>query len=129
MDRITKSLLESFVQENELDNLPEYMQFEHFTNFSIVSKLTRSSFDLDDIHTGKNSDCAIDGCCIFANGRFMIEIEELNDIVEGSGFLDCDLTFIQAKTSSSFDGSEIGNFIHGVKDFLSDESDSAKMIN
>lgn len=34
--------------------------------------------------------------------------------------MDADITFIQSKSSSSFDGSEIGTFIHGVKDFLAE---------
>lgn len=33
-----------------------------------------------------------------------------------------EIIFIQAKTTSSFSGSDIGTFIHGVKDFLSDRS-------
>jgi hypothetical protein len=44
----------------------------------------------------------------------------LKDVVDNSGYLDADITFIQSKTSSNFDGSSIGSFIHGVKDFLAD---------
>ena len=121
MDRITKSLLDSFAKENEIESYPESVQFEHFSNYSVISKLNRNSFDLDDIHTGSGGDCAIDGLSVFANGRIISTTDELHDITNSSGFLDCDLTFIQSKTSSNFDGSAIGTFIHGIKDFLSDE--------
>jgi hypothetical protein len=121
MDKITKSLLDSFANEHELEGASESIQFEHFAIYSVVSKLNRNSFDLMDIHTGSGGDCAIDGISISVNGQIISSADELHDIVGSSGFLDCDITFIQAKTSSNFDGSSIGTFIHGIKDFLSDE--------
>ncbi|MGL6513815.1 AIPR family protein [Aeromonas hydrophila] len=120
MDKITKSLLDSFVEQFEISKLSESLQFEHFTNYSVATKSYRNSFDLDDIHTGSGGDCAIDGLIIIVNGRLIQDDDELTDIVTTSGFLDADIIFIQSKTSSSFDGSQIGNFIHGIKDFLSD---------
>lgn len=120
MDKITKSLLDSFVEQFEISKLSESLQFEHFTNYSVATKSYRNSFDLDDIHTGSGGDCAIDGLIIIVNGRLILDDDELTDIVTTSGFLDADIIFIQSKTSSSFDGSQIGNFIHGIKDFLSD---------
>lgn len=121
MDKITKSLLETFSMQNEIERQEESVQFEHFANYSVVSKLNRSSFELDDIHTGSGGDCAIDGLCIIANGKIVTDTDELNEVIEGPGHLDADIIFIQAKTTSSFSGSDIGSFIHGVKDFLSDD--------
>lgn len=121
MDKITKSLLETFSAQNEIERLSESVQFEHFSNYSIVSKLNRSSFELDDIHTGSGGDCAIDGLCVIANGKIIVDTDELNEVIEGPGYLDAEIVFIQAKTTSSFSGSDIGSFIYGVKDFLSDE--------
>lgn len=120
MDKITGSLLQTFVSQNELETSIESTQFEHFSNFSVASKLFRGSFELDDIHTGSGGDCSIDGMFIIVNGRIVNDIDELQDIVESSGHLDADISFIQSKTSSSFSGADIGSFIHGVKDFLSD---------
>lgn len=120
MDKITKSLLDTFSNQNEIESLSESTKFEHFSNFSIISKLFRGSFELDDIHSGAGGDCGIDGLAIIVNGRIIIDEDELRDVVETTSHLDADITFIQTKTSSSFDGSTIGSFIHGVKDFLSD---------
>lgn len=120
MDKITNSLLTTFVNQNELTTKDVSLQFEHFVNFSITSKIFRGSFELDDIHTGAGGDCAIDGLCIVVNGRLITDEDVLKDVVENSKYLDADIAFIQSKTSSNFDGSAIGSFIHGVKDFLSD---------
>lgn len=121
MDKITKSLLDTFCLQNEIERQSESTQFEHFANYSIISKLNRSSFELDDIHTGSGSDCAIDGLCVIANGKIVTDTDELNELIQGPGHLDAEIIFIQAKTTSSFSGSDVGSFIHGVKDFLSDE--------
>ncbi|HIE5487246.1 TPA: AIPR family protein [Pseudomonas aeruginosa] len=120
MDKITSSLLTTFSKQNELLKRDTSVQFEHFVNFSLTSKLFRGSFELDDIHVGSGGDCAIDGMAITVNGRLITTEDALREIVENSGYLDADIIFIQAKTSSNFDGSAIGSFIHGVKDFLSD---------
>ncbi len=121
MDKITNSLVNTFVQQFELDKLADSVQFEHFVNFCVNTKIYRGSFELDDIHTGSGGDCTIDGLTIIVNGRIITDEEELKEFVENTGYLDVDITFIQSKTSSSFDGSEIGAFIHGVKDFLADK--------
>lgn len=109
------------MQQFELDKLADSVQFEHFVNFCVNTKIYRGSFELDDIHTGSGGDCTIDGLTIIVNGRIITDEEELKEFVENTGYLDVDITFIQSKTSSSFDGSEIGAFIHGVKDFLADK--------
>lgn len=121
MDKITKSLLDTFSVQNDLEKKEESVQFEHFANYSILSKLNRSSFELDDIHTGSGGDCAIDGLCLIANGKIVTDPDELTELVTATGALDADIIFIQSKTTSSFSGSDIGSFIHGVKDFLSDD--------
>ncbi|MEQ1500533.1 MAG: AIPR family protein [Parcubacteria group bacterium] len=122
MDKITASLLETFSGQYEIEKIKESTQFEHFANYSIISKLNRSSFEIEDIHTGSGGDCAIDGLCLVVNGKIVTEIDELNEVVKGPGHLDADIIFIQSKTTSSFSGSDIGAFIHGVKDFLSDDA-------
>jgi len=120
MDKITKSLVNSFVDQFDINRLDESVQFEHFSNYCVTSKMYRGSFELDSVHPGSGGDSAIDGLCIIVNSRLITDEDELREVVENTGHLDADITFVQSKTSSSFDGSEIGSFIHGVKDFLSD---------
>lgn len=121
MDKITKSLLDTFTIQNDLGKLEESVQFEHFVNYCITSKLNRTSFELDDVHTGSGGDCAIDGLFLNVNGKIVTDGDELRELVDAAGHLDAEIVFVQSKTTSSFNGSEIGSFIHGVKDFLSDE--------
>ncbi|WP_163340041.1 AIPR family protein [Desulfopila sp. IMCC35008] len=120
MDRITSSLLKTFSEDFEIAHLSADKQFEHFTNYCVVSKHYRGSFEVDTIHSGGGNDCGIDGLCLIVNGRQVTDEDELEDIVETSGHLDADIIFIQSKTSSSFNGSDIGTFIHGIKDFISE---------
>lgn len=62
MDRITKSLLDTFSGQNDLSKLEESTQFEHFVNYSITSKLNRTSFELEDIHTGSGGTVPLTAC-------------------------------------------------------------------
>lgn len=43
MDKITKSLLDTFSSQYEIESLSESTRLEHFSNFSITSKLFRAS--------------------------------------------------------------------------------------
>jgi hypothetical protein len=103
MDKITKSLLDTFSSQNEISNKTESVQFENFANYCITSKIFRGSFELEDIHTGKGGDCAIDGISITINGRLVSNVEEMQEIVTAAGQLDAEITFIQAKTATLMD--------------------------
>ena len=90
MDKITQSLLESFSADNGITDLEQWKQFEHFTNFCVISRLYRNTFELAAVHTGKGGDGAFDGVAIIVNGQMIEDVEELEDVVQSSGFLDCD---------------------------------------
>ncbi len=49
MDRITKALLEEFVQQNSLQPLSEEKAFEHFCGYLVTSRHYSESFSSDDI--------------------------------------------------------------------------------
>jgi hypothetical protein len=48
------------------------------------------------------------------------DVEELEDLIERLGYLDVAFIFVQAETSSNFEGSKIGTFGFGVLDFFRD---------
>lgn len=121
MDRITSSLLSEFASEYGLIGFSEPEQFEHFVNFIILSREYSESFDLSDIHVGQAGAPGIDGLAIIVNGALVTEEEEVDNLMEANNYLDVNYVFTQAKTSSSFDGSDIGSFIEAVRDFFREE--------
>jgi hypothetical protein len=120
MDRITKSLLTEFVNQNELVSLPEETAFEHFTGFLVTSRHFTENFPTEDIHVGSGGDCAIDTISIIVNGCLVTEPEEIEDLANTNGYLDVTLIFCQAERSESFSTAKIGQIGFGIEDFLSD---------
>jgi hypothetical protein len=104
MDPITKALLAEFVKQNELENLAEDKQFEHFASFSVIASRYGEEFDTTDVVLGGTADLGIDGCGIILNGRLIDDEQEVDDILKMNGYLDAELIFVQAKRSASFDG-------------------------
>jgi len=117
MDLITKSYVKEFLASNELTSLNESEDFERFVSFCLVSNEYQGSFDIDDVLTDEGTQ-GIDSIGIVVNGRLVDEVDEVQDLLEANGFLDVTFVFVQAKSSSKFEGSEIGNFAYAVKEFF-----------
>lgn len=126
MDAITSSLLKSFSNIHGLEKDIESVKFENFCAYSVVTNAIRASFDLDAVHTGDGGDCGIDACAIIVNGKLVFDIDEIEELRNTNKYLDVDIIFLQAKTSSSFDSGHIGKFLRGVKGFISSKSKSVK---
>lgn len=122
MDRITKALLDEFVDQNSLRALPEETAFEHFCGFLVTSRHYSESFSSDDIAVGAGNDCGIDCISIIVNGSLVTEPEEVADLGESNGYLDVTFIFIQAERTSGFETAKIGQFVYGVRDFFSERS-------
>jgi len=121
VDRITKSLLNEFVQQNSLQTLPEDEAFEHFCGYLVTSRHYSESFSSDDIAVGAGSDCGIDCISVIVNGTLVTEPEEIADLAETNSYLDVTFVFTQAERSSSFEAAKIGHFGFGVCDFFSEK--------
>jgi hypothetical protein len=126
MDRITESLLTEFSTEHGIEALEEYKRFEHFASYLVVRDEHSESFDTSDIVVGDDSkstqgaDTGIDGIAIIVNGFLISDVEELEDQLATAGYLESTFVFIQAETTSGFDGAKIGTFGFGVTDFFRD---------
>jgi hypothetical protein len=120
VDRITKALLEEFVEQNSLQKLSEEKAFEHFCGYLVTSRHYSESFSSDDIAVGAGGDCGIDCISVIVNGNLVTEPEEIADLGETNGYLDVTFVFTQAERSSSFDTAKIGQFVFGVRDFFSE---------
>jgi hypothetical protein len=121
LDRITKNLLAEFLDQNGLQKLDEARAFEHFAGYLVTSGHHSESFFSGDIVTGGGGDSGIDTIAILVNGTLVTEPEEVEDLAETNGFLDVAFVFSQAKRSTKFESSQIGQFAFGVRDFFAEE--------
>ncbi len=120
MDRITKKLLQDFLQAQEMQPTDEASDFELFCNYSVLSNEYNKTFDAKTITVGAGSDTGIDGLAIIVNGHLVEDTDEIDSLLEANGFLDVTYLFVQAKTSSSFDTKEMNAFYFGISDFFSE---------
>ena len=120
MDRITKALLDEFIQQNALGVLPEDKAFEHFAGYLVTAGHYPESFATDDISVGAGGDCGIDCISVIVNGSLVTEPEEIEDLASTNGYLDVTFVFTQAERSPGFETAKIGQFAFGVRDFFSD---------
>src|SRR6266511_556564 len=106
MDRITRSYLDDFRQEQSLGELPDEDTFELFANYCVVSDVYGDEFDVNDIHVGGTADLGIDGIGAVVNGALVTSAEEVEDLVAVNGYIDAMFVFVQAKTANNFRGEE-----------------------
>ena len=72
MDRITSSYLEEFVAKYNIEG-DESVQFEHFSNFSLLDRYSNDKFDFLAANISANGTLGIDGFAIFIIGhRFIL---------------------------------------------------------
>lgn len=121
MNRIIQSFLDIHKTEYSIENWENEVAFEHFINKCIVNKYSNERFDPSDIMTDPGEK-GLDGVAICINGRIVNSIDEMEAIFQGSTSVEARFVFIQTKTSEKFDGSEIGNFLYGVRAFFSEPS-------
>ncbi|KND20880.1 hypothetical protein AFK20_09475 [Enhydrobacter aerosaccus] len=121
-DEILKSFLLNFIEQHELEEQSLDDSFEDFVNFNIISKLYPRDINLDNLSTGGGDDTALDGLAIIVNGNIITDETEIDFLRKQNGSLNVIFALIQSKSSPKFDGSQVGNFISGVKNFFSPES-------
>jgi hypothetical protein len=120
MDKITQSLVDEFLDNQELTHLGQADAFERFVNFAIVSSEHSDSFDVEEI-SSPDTEVGIDGIAVLVNGVLITEPDEVEGLAEQNGFIDANFIFLQAKRSSSFSESAIGTFSFAVGDFFSED--------
>lgn len=104
MDSVTKSLMSEFVLSNELSDLTQDKQFEHFTAFSVISSRHSDEFNTDDLVTGEGGDLNVDAFAVKVNGRIAHDADSVDELLKMNGYLEVEFVVVQAKTSNNFDG-------------------------
>src|SRR5262249_15896078 len=120
MDIVTKNLLEDFVRAQTLETLAESDQFERFANFCAISREFPETFDVDDVSVGEDAQQGLDGIATIVNGSLVTEVDEIEDLLDNNKYLEATFVFVQAKRSSSFSQTDIGDIFYAVKDFFVD---------
>ena len=120
MDRITGQLVNGFLETEEIEEQDESIQFEMFSNYSIVANEYNKTFDYSILNIGGGDDTGIDGLAIIVNGHLIENTDEIDTLKESNGYLEVTYIFIQSKTSTSFNLGEMLKFYNGIKDFFNE---------
>ena len=121
MDKITSALLDQFSREYEIEKLKESVRFEHFAGFATIRRHYSRSFDPCDVVTGSGGDTGIDVIAIIVNNVLVTDVDTVASLADQNGYVEAVFIFVQAERSDNFDGSKIGDFGTGVRDFFSDK--------
>ena len=121
MDTIIEGYLDRFADEFGLNKGDKSTNFEKLCYYSILNNELNylDDNDLYDVSVGKNK--GIDGICFAIDGQILTSISEIEDLRDSQKNFSVTAYFIQAKTSSKFEDSEIANFCDTVIDFLKDK--------
>lgn len=120
MDRILKQLLADFLESQELKSIDVGADFERFANYSVISQEFNRSFEVESVTVGEGDDTGIDGIAIIVNGQIIESTEEIDFFLSSNNSLEATYIFIQSKSSSNFDSSQMNTFGFGVLDFFSE---------
>lgn len=120
MDRITTSLINELIRDQELKSEGEAKDFEKLVNYSCISSEYNKTFDLEFATIGNGGDTGIDGIAIVVNGVLVESIDEVEDLIDTNKYLQVSYIFTQSKTTAGFNGADMNTFVFGVKDFFSE---------
>lgn len=121
MNKIIESLLSDFRSELQLDQgLTTEDAFEHFAANLTLGVLVDGTINTFDSVVGEDAQPGVDAIGIVINGSLIKEIDEVEAFVDLNTYLDVDFVFIQAKTSSGFATSALGDLADLVSRLFGD---------
>lgn len=121
MDRITQSMMKAFKEDLSVNIDDITLLFEYFANYCVVNNVYGiSDFDIEDVTTGKSTQ-GIDGIAIIVNQKFVITTDDIDLLILYNQTISVKFVLIQAKTSLSFDNTEISNLLTYSKLFFGDD--------
>lgn len=125
VEPIINARFKQFRESQELSNIEDGIAFERFVNYAILSVHQPGIFAADSdllerVSVGGQSDMGIDGIAIKINGLIVSSKQEISDIIKSQKRVNVEFIFIQSKYKPKFNKGELNNFVHGVRDFLSE---------
>ena len=97
-DRILTSYLKDFSDDFGLADLDENEAFEHFVNYSIISKHHLESFEPEDIAVGGPGDLGLDGLAIVVNDHLVASTSAVDHLKNTLRRLDVDFILSVSET-------------------------------
>jgi len=122
LDKIIKGYLMDFKQDHSITSLDDSKAFEMFVNYTVLSRFTPISADLESMDTGQGDDYHMDGVAILVNGSLITTGSELTGLLKNRSNISVDFIFTQAKTGPKLDMGELLKFGHGVRAFFSQDT-------
>jgi len=119
LDKITRSLLDQFVQREQLEGLKEDDAFERFVNYCVISNEYSDTFDVEEV-SSSDTEYGIDGIAVIVNGTLITDVSEVAGAAEQNKYLDATFVFAQAKRSDGFSASAVTSMGHAIQEFFSD---------
>ena len=118
METVIESYLNDFCDHFGIKDLDDSTKFEDFVNYVSIPKLEETSESIESVNVGNNGNPGVDGLAIIVNDHIVHSTEEVDYFLSALGRLEVSFYFVQAKTSTSFEMTEMVSFINCIKDFF-----------
>jgi hypothetical protein len=109
MDVVIGGLNREFQKTHDLTTLPESEAFEAFAAYCVLSSFYENEFAPDAFRTGGGNDLGIDAFAVLVDGELLHDADDVTRVMESRIRPAVDIVFIQAKTSSRFEGRVISD--------------------
>jgi len=119
MDTILSSYLDIFRNDFSFNKEKSSKLFEHFVNYCLITKIDPDRTSIEAVNVGGHNNPGIDGMAIIVNDHVVTSKEQVDYFLNSLGRLEVEFIFIQAKTSESFEMSDISSFLTCVNEFFS----------
>lgn len=122
MNQLVQGVLTKFARDQELAQMSPEHAFERLAAWCVMAGALPGGASVEDLMAG-DATVGVDALAIVANDGLVADTQDAEDVCTGGRAVDVDFTFVQAKTSESFERSQILSFGDAVAAFF--ESDAS----
>ena len=84
--------------------MPESEGFERFATYCVISREHPETFKVEDVIVGGGNDAGIDAIAIIVNGRLVTTLEEFQDVLEASGYIEATVVLFSCRAERGLAG-------------------------
>lgn len=124
---IINNKMSLYQKQNDFDNLNKSELFVRFVNQMLLMSHNATAFEytsdlLETVCVDGSGDMGIDGLAIKVNGAFVMNEEDIKQIIKNQRDYNVEFIFIQSKFKDSFSYSDFLKFTAGVESFLDSDT-------